>query len=370
VAIITRNEVGAHEEQDDVSRFNVSVDLLVPLLSGADEPGMPPADHVLLHQSREVFLKLVAVRFVLGRIRKEDMEGGHDPPGCSMDGLPSIHGAPSGVRFSCGGVHTADSITAAMRRQLLLLCLFSAAGCMPSSTSSGIPSSISGSGYSASLGSAAFSGSDLPVPQRGAVKADLVVRPDMIIIEFALREVDADPQKAVAAVQATAADVAARLKQATSGAASMKMCGTSVAPVSSGKADDDATEYAVTVDGSIEVRLTPELDYWARSRLLAAIAQVTKGFAEAARAAKERRGANFQAPRVAVKDPEAYRAKLSERWVERARAFAAAAQAGAAPLHLLDCAPPGEIEQRPISLEEIGLSLAVSCRLDALRADK
>ena len=44
------------------------------------------------------------------------------------------------------------------------------------------------------------------------------------------------------------------------------------------------------------------------------------------------------------------------------------AQDPAAPLHLMDCAPPAQIEQRPISLEEIALTLAVTCRVDALHA--
>jgi hypothetical protein len=71
---------------------------------------------------------------------------------------------------------------------------------------------------------------------------------------------------------------------------------------------------------------------------------------------------------VIVKNPESYRAKLTEQWVQRAHAFAAAAQAREAPLHLLDCAPPGDIIQKQRSLEEVSLSLAVNCRLGSLKA--
>jgi hypothetical protein len=70
-----------------------------------------------------------------------------------------------------------------------------------------------------------------------------------------------------------------------------------------------------------------------------------------------------------VKEPEGHRAQLTEQWLRRARSFAEAAQAASAPLLLVDCAPPGAIEQRPISLLEVGLSLSVACRLDALSAE-
>ena len=71
---------------------------------------------------------------------------------------------------------------------------------------------------------------------------------------------------------------------------------------------------------------------------------------------------------VIVKNPESYRGKLTELWVQRARAFAAAAQAREAPLYVLDCAPPGDIVQKQRSLEEIALSLSLTCRLGSLKA--
>lgn len=243
------------------------------------------------------------------------------------------------------------------------------------------PSSVaSSSGYSASLGSSTDSGAGISVPARGAVQADLVVRPDVILLGFALKETDADPQKALAAAQAATAEVTQRLQKATGGAAAVRMCGTSVAPAPASAAyskEDDKEEkapaprFAVVVDGSIEVRLGGELDYWARSRMVAAIAQATRELADATKDVKDgSRGARFDEPRPAVKDAEPHRAKLVARWVTRARAFAEAAETETAQLHLIECTPPGEIEQKVISLEEIGLSLPVSCRVDALRTGK
>jgi hypothetical protein len=74
---------------------------------------------------------------------------------------------------------------------------------------------------------------------------------------------------------------------------------------------------------------------------------------------------SFEMPNMRVADPEAHRAKLTKQWVERARAFATAAQTTTTPLVLVDCQAPGEIAQRHISTEEVGLTLTVSCRLDS-----
>ena len=255
-----------------------------------------------------------------------------------------------------------------------------AAGCAPAAEYPSTPSSSFGSssGYSASLGSSTHSGAGISVPARGAAQGDLVVRPDVILLGFALKETDTDPQKALAAAQAATGEVTQRLQKATGGAAAVRMCGTSVSPAPASaaysKGDDKeakAPRFAVVVDGSIEVRLGAELDYWARSRIVAAIAQATRELADATKDVKDgSRGARFDELRPAVKDAEPHRAKLVARWVTRARAFADAAETEAAQLHLIECTPPGEIEQKVISLEEIGLSLAVSCRVDALRTGK
>lgn len=233
------------------------------------------------------------------------------------------------------------------------------------------PSSPSLSAYSTSAGSS-FAPSSPAVPQGAATRGDLIVRPDQLVFGFALRESGADPQKALAAAEAAVAALRQRLDQATSGAAAVRMCGTTITPVHRGKAaDSEPAEAAVAVDGVVEVPLPASLDYWGRSRLLAGIARVTEEVTAAAKDDKDDlRGATFEQPRATLKDPEAHRAELSGRWIRRARAFAEAAQAAAAPLYLVDCAPPGEIEQRAISLEEIGLSLAVTCRLDALPAGR
>lgn len=252
-------------------------------------------------------------------------------------------------------------------RPLLLLLALAVAGCGAAPVHD--PGSASLSPYSSV--SAPSAPSDFSPPSRGGVRADLVLRPDALEMGFALRETDADPQRALAAAQAAVEELRRRMDQATGSGAGVRMCGAQVSPIQRGKAaDDEAAEYAVTVDGTVEVPLAASLDYWARARLVMAIRQHTDALHAAAAAAPDgRRGASFEAPRPVIKDPEAHRGALTDRWLKRARAFADAAQAGAAPLHLLDCAPPGEIQQQVISLEEIGLSLAIECKLDTPEKD-
>ncbi|WP_437591992.1 hypothetical protein [Sorangium sp. So ce1000] len=225
--------------------------------------------------------------------------------------------------------------------------------------------------YATSLGSTSASMPSAPtLPSRAAVQADLVVRPDVLVLGFALQQTDADPQSALTAAQTAVEDLGRQLKEATAGASTVKMLGASFTTVFTDKAESDGDAISAVVDGVIEVRLAPELDFWARSRLAAAVTQVRREVSAAVNAAKDgRRGATFGQPRAEVKEPEGHRAQLTEQWLRRARSFAEAAQAASAPLVLVDCAPPGAIEQRPISLIEVGLSLSVACRLDALSAE-
>ena len=65
---------------------------------------------------------------------------------------------------------------------------------------------------------------------------------------------------------------------------------------------------------------------------------------------------------------EAHRAELVKRWVERTRAFAKAAESEKAPLHIVQCDPPQAISQTTISIEQVGLTLPMQCRIDIVRS--
>jgi hypothetical protein len=234
-----------------------------------------------------------------------------------------------------------------------------------------------GSGYS-------LASTDVPRARGGTgvamateVDAALVARPDGLLMEARIQAEDASANRALAQAQTAAGELVTRLQQATAGAATLTMCGTRVTPIT-GKiskavapAGAPTDAFEVTLEGRIEVALAAELDYWKRSALVVALAELADSYDRARDAAKSGgKGdrVSLSNMRVVVKNPESHRGKLTELWVQRARAFAAAAQAHEAPLYLLDCAPPGEIVQKERSLEEIALTLSVSCRLGSLKA--
>lgn len=201
------------------------------------------------------------------------------------------------------------------------------------------------------------------------VEAGLVTRPDALVIEISIGETDANPNKALLTAQADAADLMKRVQHATAGAATLTLCGTKVTPIyGHGKVTGPTERFAVSVEGRIEVAFAAELDYWKRSALVVALAELADGFEKARKAQAGERGVSLGQSRVIVKDPEAFRPKLTAQWVQRARAFATAAQTQEAPLYLLDCATPGEIAQKERSFEEVALSLTVSCRLGSPKA--
>jgi hypothetical protein len=201
--------------------------------------------------------------------------------------------------------------------------------------------------------------------------AGLVARPDMLVMDARIIKEDVDAGRALVQAQAMATDLVARLQQVTAGAATLIPCGTQVTPLGPrGKTVSPTEVFRIQIEGRVEVALAADADYWKRSALVVALAQLADGYARA-REDKTKAGRDFTwigKSHVIVKNPESYRAKLTELWVQRAHAFAAAAQAREAPLHLLDCAPPGEIVQKQRSLEEVSLSLAVNCRLGSLKS--
>jgi hypothetical protein len=208
------------------------------------------------------------------------------------------------------------------------------------------------------------------VPARESVTTGLVVRPDQLCLPFALRSSDPDAAHALRAIETAAGELHAKVR-AVDPKFRLRMRGVAASALAPQK-ERDATvrPMALVADGALEVPLDPAADYWARSRLLAWLSAFAASETDAR--ANGPVHATFEAPRMQVAAPEAYRARLTDAWVQHAREFAAAARdlaaggrAVEAPLVLDDCAPPGEIAQRAISNEEVGLSLTVACRLVA-----
>ena len=247
------------------------------------------------------------------------------------------------------------------------------------------PSAPSFPSTSTSSYSAPSTPSEPGVPQHERVTAGIVVRPDLVCFPFAIRTTALDSEKAIAALRAAVEALGQRVGAATGGALKVRMRGFAIAPARATKKSGGEEELAATADGAFELPLAEGLDFWARSRLVASIEaaiareRATSSYegtsskeaeapATAANAAPVVK-VSFSPAQPQVKEPEAYRSRLVDQWVKRARLFTDAAQSSAAPLQITDCATPGEIAQHSVSNEEVALSLSITCRIDTPRPD-
>jgi hypothetical protein len=101
--------------------------------------------------------------------------------------------------------------------------------------------------------------------------------------------------------------------------------------------------------------------FWLLVAALVRVGHQTRAGADEAKA-----GLTFTVyePTAQLRDPETHRADLLKGWVARARSLATEAQGNErAPLQLAGCAPPGRVEQKTITLEEVALTLEVQCQL-------
>jgi hypothetical protein len=226
-------------------------------------------------------------------------------------------------------------------------------------------SSGSGSGESYSAAGYDVSTKGLSPPTPGRLDATvLIVRPDLFSFGFAVREAGSTPAQALSAAKAQSEAITTELGHVIGPAAIVTPKGLGL---TARVRNEEVLHYAASINGVVEVRLQEQQDFWARTRLYAVIVQATEAIEARARArGDELRGVNFDAPRALIAQPEEYRAELLERWVNRVKEFATAAEAEHARLHVRDCSPPSAIQQTQVSFDEVGLSLPVDCRVDTL----
>ena len=197
----------------------------------------------------------------------------------------------------------------------------------------------------------------------GRSDADMVVRPDVLTISFDLKKTSDDPEAALAAVQAIAEELTKRY-QGVSPDAAVHMNNLTIEPAGEKQKPDMRN---VTVEGSIELPLGAEVDYWKRAHLLTQLVQVSKSVVDEQKDAKKSVLAHVGRPQALVRNPEAFRGELIKLWIDHVRSFSSAAQSVAAPLEVMQCDPPTRVQQHTISLEEVGVSLHLNCRLDVPR---
>ena len=199
-----------------------------------------------------------------------------------------------------------------------------------------------------------------PVHAVPVVEEGLTVRPDVLRVSFAFRQESESLEQAVPKLKAAVERYVRAATEASKVEVAVKM---KEVGLESGKrmAGNEAMAHGV-----LEVALPEAQDFWSRTALVATLVKV--GSQEAAAAEKANTGlrAGFGFPVAQVREPEARRDELVKRWVDRARGFISQAQSERAPLQLVGCEPPGAVKQEPVSVDEVVLSLAMSCRLDAV----
>jgi hypothetical protein len=236
--------------------------------------------------------------------------------------------------------------------------------------SQGAPAS-DGSAYS-SPGSSSFSGgtsvstgSHAPSAARTVrgveTASNVLVKPDSVNVCFTLRTSGSDAPKALEDFRGVIGDMERRFKETVARDATVRMLGVAVSPDSGASKKEEATKgkaLSVVATGIVEIALPESASYWERARIVGAAAQLAASFSAAHEAPVR---AIVTAPEVLVKAPEKHRQTLLDKWVAKSRELSKTAKIGERTLDFTSCSPPGDVQQRALSLEEAELTLAVSC---------
>ena len=236
-----------------------------------------------------------------------------------------------------------------------------------------------GAGYStSSSGAGSFSSpTSVSSPSEGsaprAVNAvetasNLLVKPDEVRVCFTLRALTTDAPKALEDFRALTAELDRRFKETVAKDASLVMKNVAVTPdEGSSKKTSDGTKakvFAVVATGYVELVLPENASYWERARLVGSATQLAAVFSAAHNETPVR--AIVTGPEIHVKAPEAHRKTLLEKWVRKSQELSKTAKIAGRTLDFASCSPPGDVQQRLLSLEEAELTLPVSC--EPLRA--
>jgi hypothetical protein len=207
-------------------------------------------------------------------------------------------------------------------------------------------------------------------PERVPVRAEFTVRPDVLRVYLTVSLETEEPAKALPTLQRTLEQFHRRLRDALGADATLLPRGARFSrPSKNNKLslpEDDGT--FVAVEGLLEVALPAELDFWVRGSRLGTLSRICHETERDSQLMKKSPRFSFTPIEARVAQPEAHRAELLRRFVTRARELAEAAGSPSAPLYVMDCTPPGAVEQTLISLEEVGLTLSLHSRLDVLPA--
>jgi hypothetical protein len=221
-----------------------------------------------------------------------------------------------------------------------------------------------GRGSMSSSAAASSYKSDDTLPPTPTVEEGMKVRPDVLVMSFAIRQETEGLEQALPKLKAAVDQyvrAATEAAKASKAEVSVRMRGFE-------REYGKRSGTEAMAHGVLEVSLPESLDFWGRAALVATLTRMGGEQAAATEKANTGLRVTFGFPDAQVRDPETHRTELTKRWVERARGFMALAQSERSPLQVVGCEPPGEVKQQTVSVDEVVLSLAVSCRLDAVGA--
>ncbi|PTL83101.1 hypothetical protein [Vitiosangium sp. GDMCC 1.1324] len=200
------------------------------------------------------------------------------------------------------------------------------------------------------------------------IRAELIVRPDLLRVSFSASLETQGVEQSLPLLQRACEQFQRRVRDALGTEVTFRPKDARFnrsAPRKLALPEDDGT--FVAVDGTFEVPLPPEPDFWARSSRVGTLARACHEAQADSRQSKKLPRFSFGSVEALVAQPESHRAELLRRVVTRVRELATTVGSAEAPLHVVDCSAPGLVEQSPVSLEEVGLTLNVYCRLGVLK---
>lgn len=225
-----------------------------------------------------------------------------------------------------------------------------------------------GSFSSGSLASPSGDGGGAVTPHAVETASNLLVKPDEARVCFTLRAQTTDAPKALDDFRGLAGEMERRFKETVAKEARLVMKNVSVSPEeANSKKSSDPTKpkvFTVVATGVVELALPENAPYWERARLVGSASQLAATLSAMYNDTPVR--AIVTRPELRVKAPEAHRKALLEKWVKKSQELSKTAKIGGRTLDFTSCSPPGDVQQRLLSVEEAELTLPVSC--EPLRA--
>ncbi|MBS2032504.1 MAG: hypothetical protein JST54_31820 [Deltaproteobacteria bacterium] len=202
--------------------------------------------------------------------------------------------------------------------------------------------------------------SEPQVQTRLPVVADVVAKPDALLLTFTVRAENPDPERALYTCHVAFDEVSKRLSAALPGA---QLKAENFGAQAAGWRKSTGSEsLSVSVEGDVTVPL-PDSDFWTRANVVAQLHKIADELAINARNNNTGYTLGFSQPTPRLRDPEKFRAELEKKLTMRAKDFAAAASTPGHTLMPASCTVPGAVNQQAISQEEVALSIQASCML-------